>query len=57
MAAIEYEYKREQAFVQAELDFHNDEDYGELFRKPARVELLTKIKEDDRIETKPKSLV
>lgn len=53
MEDIEYDYKREQAFVQAELDFHNDEEYGELFRKPARVELLTKIKEDDRIETKP----
>ena len=39
----EYDYKREKAFIQAELDFHNDEEFGELFRKEAKI--ILKVEE------------
>jgi hypothetical protein len=56
----EHSFLRERIYVQTEMDFKNDEDFGELFEKPAKVVLLTKKEvnlQNDRVETKPVTLV
>ncbi len=45
----EYNYKREATFVQTEIDFHNDEDFGELFRKEAKIIVTIKKEEHEKI--------
>lgn len=50
----EHSFLRERVFVQTEMDFRNDEDFGELFKKPAKVILLTKKEvnlQNDRTKT------
>lgn len=44
---IERDYMKEKAYIQAELDFHNDEEFGELFRKKAKIVIIKEIKQEE----------
>ncbi len=55
MCDEEYDYKREKALIQAEIDFKHDEEFGELFRKEAKIVLSIEEKsvnlQDDKTRT------